>query len=170
MNGERKKGIGKGSGKQDTGGETRTICMYGARKGFVYSHSGDNGRKDPPVPIPNTEVKLSRAESTCRDTDREDRSSPLFNFIDCRQRQSTDCSLAQPVEHRTVNPSVVSSSLTGAAKPLESNISSGFFVLFFRFCVVCNRYMCCSGASDTPKKASGGKWGKILIVKFPDFL
>ena len=53
--------------------------MYGARKGFVYSHSGDNGRKDPPVPIPNTEVKLSRAESTCRDTDREDRSSPLFN-------------------------------------------------------------------------------------------
>ena len=79
MNGERKKGIGKDSGKQDTGGETRTICMYGARKGFVYSHSGDNGRKDPPVPIPNTEVKLSRAESTCRDTDREDRSSPLFN-------------------------------------------------------------------------------------------
>ena len=79
MNGERKKGIGKDSGKRDTGGETRTICMYGARKGFVYSHSGDNGRKDPPVPIPNTEVKLSRAESTCRDTDREDRSSPLFN-------------------------------------------------------------------------------------------
>ena len=78
MNGERKKGIGKDSGKQDTGGETRTICMYGVRKGFVYSHSGDNGRKDPPVPIPNTEVKLSRAESTCRDTDREDRSSPLF--------------------------------------------------------------------------------------------
>ena len=30
-----------------------------------YSHSGDNGRKDPPVPIPNTEVKLSHAESTC---------------------------------------------------------------------------------------------------------
>ena len=79
MNGERKKGIGKDSGKQDTGGETRTIWMYGARKGFVYSHSGDNGRKDPPVPIPNTEVKLSRAESTCRVTDREDRSSPLFN-------------------------------------------------------------------------------------------
>ena len=26
----RKKGIGKDSGKQDTGGETRTICMYGA--------------------------------------------------------------------------------------------------------------------------------------------
>ena len=42
------------------------------------SHSGDNGSEDPPVPIPNTEVKLTRAESTCRDTDREDRSLPDF--------------------------------------------------------------------------------------------
>ena len=42
------------------------------------SHSGDNGSKDPPVPIPNTEVKLTRAESTCRETDREDRSLPDF--------------------------------------------------------------------------------------------
>ena len=33
---------------------------------------------DTPVPIPNTEVKLSYAESTCRDTGREDRASPLF--------------------------------------------------------------------------------------------
>ena len=45
-----------------------------------YNHSGDYSRKEPPVPIPNTEVKLSYAESTCRDTDREDRASPLFNF------------------------------------------------------------------------------------------
>ncbi len=29
-----------------------------------YSHSGDNGGEDPPVPIPNTEVKLARARST----------------------------------------------------------------------------------------------------------
>ena len=28
------------------------------------SHSGDNGDEDPPVPIPNTEVKLVRGEST----------------------------------------------------------------------------------------------------------
>ena len=28
------------------------------------SHSGDNGDEDPPVPIPNTEVKLVYAEST----------------------------------------------------------------------------------------------------------
>ena len=31
---------------------------------LVGSHSGDNGDEDPPVPIPNTEVKLVRGEST----------------------------------------------------------------------------------------------------------
>ena len=30
----------------------------------------------PPVPIPNTEVKLTSAENTCLETDREDRSMP----------------------------------------------------------------------------------------------
>ena len=30
----------------------------------TYSHSGDDGKEDPPVPIPNTEVKLFNAEST----------------------------------------------------------------------------------------------------------
>ena len=34
--------------------------------------SADNAQ-DPPVPIPNTVVKLSRAENTCLETDREDR-------------------------------------------------------------------------------------------------
>ena len=48
------------------------------RNGLIYNHSGDYSRKVPPVPIPNTEVKLSYAESTCRDTGREDRASPLF--------------------------------------------------------------------------------------------
>ena len=33
----------------------------------IYSHSGDDGKEDPPVPIPNTEVKLFYAESTCRE-------------------------------------------------------------------------------------------------------
>ena len=30
---------------------------------YIY-HSGDDGKEDPPVPIPNTEVKLFNAEST----------------------------------------------------------------------------------------------------------
>ena len=33
----------------------------------IYNHSGDDGKEDPPVPIPNTEVKLFYAESTCRE-------------------------------------------------------------------------------------------------------
>ena len=42
----------------------------------VLKVSGDNGEKVPPVPIPNTEVKLLSAESTWLATAREDRSSP----------------------------------------------------------------------------------------------
>ena len=38
--------------------------------------SGDYGEKVPPVPIPNTEVKLLRVESTWLVTAREDSSSP----------------------------------------------------------------------------------------------
>ena len=30
----------------------------------------------PPVPIPNTAVKLTRADNTCLETDREDRYAP----------------------------------------------------------------------------------------------
>ena len=38
--------------------------VYYQRK-LLYSHSGDDGGEDPPVPIPNTEVKLTCARSTC---------------------------------------------------------------------------------------------------------
>ena len=31
----------------------------------------------PPVPIPNTEVKLTSADDTCLETDRENRSMPI---------------------------------------------------------------------------------------------
>ena len=41
----------------------------------VLKVSGDNGEKVPPVPIPNTEVKLLSAKSTWLVTAREDRSS-----------------------------------------------------------------------------------------------
>ena len=37
---------------------------------------GANDGEGPPVPIPNTEVKLTSAENTCLETDREDRSVP----------------------------------------------------------------------------------------------
>ena len=37
----------------------------------------------PPVPIPNTEVKLTSADNTCLETDREDRSMPTRKTVAC---------------------------------------------------------------------------------------
>ena len=37
----------------------------------------------PPVPIPNTEVKLTSADNTCLETDREDRSMPTQRTAAC---------------------------------------------------------------------------------------
>ena len=42
---------------------------------FIVGVFNDEG---PPVPIPNTEVKLISAENTCLATDREDRSMPTL--------------------------------------------------------------------------------------------
>ena len=42
----------------------------------VEDPTGGNDGEVPPVPIPNTAVKLSSAESTWLDTAREDRSPP----------------------------------------------------------------------------------------------
>ena len=54
--------------------------------------SGDNGEEDPPVPIPNTEVKLFSAEDTWRETAWENRSLPVlrkkqFTKVDCFFRE-----------------------------------------------------------------------------------
>ena len=38
--------------------------VYVPAQAVIYNHSGDDGKEDPPVPIPNTEVKLFYAEST----------------------------------------------------------------------------------------------------------
>ena len=55
--------------------------------------SGDNGEEDPPVPIPNTEVKLFSAEDTWRATAWENRSLPVL-----REKQFTkvDCFFREP--------------------------------------------------------------------------
>ena len=42
----------------------------------MHRISGDNSLRDPPVPIPNTEVKPQHADSTWLETAREGRSSP----------------------------------------------------------------------------------------------
>ena len=70
----------------------------------IHRLFGGDSEKDPPVPIPNTEVKLLSAESTCLDTDWKDRTPPNFYS-----------SLAQSVEPAAVNRVVVGSSPTGGA-------------------------------------------------------
>ena len=42
----------------------KLLQMYPLLRSEAGSHSGDNGDEVPPVPIPNTEVKLVRGEST----------------------------------------------------------------------------------------------------------
>ena len=50
----------------------------------IATISGGNDGEVPPVPIPNTEVKLSSAESTWLDTAREDKSLPdSFSPLAC---------------------------------------------------------------------------------------
>ena len=44
----------------------------------VFSIVGANGDEGPPVPIPNTAVKLIRAENTWRAASRENRSMPTL--------------------------------------------------------------------------------------------
>ena len=44
----------------------RRIKTYVYRESGIYNHSGDDGKEVPPVLIPNTEVKLFYAESTCK--------------------------------------------------------------------------------------------------------
>ena len=66
--------------------------------------SGDNSLRDPPVPIPNTEVKPQHADGTWLATARESRSSP--------DSISLSSSMA---EHSAVNRRVVGSSPTRGA-------------------------------------------------------
>ena len=66
----------------------------------------------PPVPIPNTEVKLIGAEDTWLEAARENRLMPTPAVAILR----TYSSLAQSVEHAAVNRRVVGSSPTGGAR------------------------------------------------------
>ena len=47
----------------------------------MHTISGDNSLRDPPVPIPNTEVKPQHADGTWLATARESRSSPDSIFL-----------------------------------------------------------------------------------------
>ena len=76
---------------------------------FCVEKIGVNNDEDPPVPIPNTEVKLISAEDTWRATAWENRSMPVQGYLSITLRYS---SIAQLVEHAAVNRRVVGSSPT----------------------------------------------------------
>ena len=90
-------------GQAICGSETPTcLCGFeGAEKEKAHTISGDNSLRDPPVPIPNTEVKPQHADGTWLATARESRSSP--------DSISLSSSMA---EHSAVNRRVVGSSPT----------------------------------------------------------
>ena len=98
----------------------RKSLTRGQKQGKVLGASqiqivGVFNGEGPPVPIPNTEVKLTSADNTCLETDREDRSMPTQRI--CAKRVLCSyASLAQQVEHAAVNRRVVGSNPTGGAK------------------------------------------------------
>ena len=95
---------------------------------------GVNGDEGPPVPIPNTVVKLISAENTWLEAAREDRTTPiqsagLKNFKPAIFSKTTEYALiAQSVEHAAVNRGVTGSSPVWGAKRKTTH-SSGFFLL-----------------------------------------
>ena len=84
------------------------ICSCECASLVHLTITGDNGKRDPPVLIPNTEVKPLSADGTWLETARESRTLPVFYS-----------SLAQQVEHAAVNRRVVGSSPTGGATQTE---------------------------------------------------
>ena len=82
----------------------------------------------PPVPIPNTEVKLTSAEDTWREAAWKNRSSPAQRIaVPAGAAIHSYSSLAQSVEHAAVNRRVVGSSPTGGATNPVQHCWAGFF-------------------------------------------
>ena len=86
---------------------------------------GVTNAEGPPVPIPNTEVKLCSVDNTCLATDREDRSMPTS------VSKNEYSSLAQSVERMTVNHDVAGSSPAGGAKTKTTQAGGFLFWLPF---------------------------------------
>ena len=94
----------------------------GVGKGVAFqtrSFSGGYGEGDPPVPIPNTEVKPLCVDGTWLVTARESRSLPDSMFLS-----------SSMAEHSAVNRRVVGSSPTWGAKKLSALVVELIVFLF----------------------------------------
>ena len=56
-----------------------------------FDEVGVNDDEGPPVPIPNTEVKLVGGENTCLATDREDSTMPTRMFLNSSVGRARGC-------------------------------------------------------------------------------
>ena len=81
---------------QDT---SSCLCLLCSPEGITFNHTGGYYREATPVPIPNTEVKLTGVDNTWLATAREDRLLPVLYS-----------SIAQSVERSAVNRNVTGSS------------------------------------------------------------
>ena len=68
------------STRKKAGRAKRGFCEAKLLKVSLKRISGGNGIEEPPVPIPNTEVKLNCVDGTWRATSRESRTLPDFFF------------------------------------------------------------------------------------------
>ena len=59
------------------------VVLVGGFSANYSLYAGADDAKVPPVPIPNTEVKLGRAEDTWLETTRENRKVPAHSFFYC---------------------------------------------------------------------------------------
>ena len=112
------------------------ICCCLVLRVRLQKRSGGQSEEAPPVPIPNTEVKLLSVDNTWRATAREDRTLPERGLRTRRKLRPWICiyrgklgynrrgkeahnsiysSIAQSVEHAAVNRRVVGSSPTWGA-------------------------------------------------------
>ena len=73
-------------------------------KASIYTISGGNGVEDPPVPIPNTEVKLNSAEGTWSDTAWEIRSPPDFISLTRETEGQEQCKSAERYHKTSISP------------------------------------------------------------------
>ena len=97
-------------------------------EGVIPQIVGVFNGEGPPVPIPNTEVKLTSADNTCLETDREDRSMPTSKGL-AQVKPFAFASLAQQVEHAAVNRRVVGSNPTGGAKGIAATLVTAILIL-----------------------------------------
>ena len=83
------------------------MCGFqGTDKTIPEKNSGDYGERDPPVPIPNTEVKPFSADGTWLETARESRTLP-----DSKEKSSAFAGLFSLPSDNRLSPGVPSANV-----------------------------------------------------------